>query len=111
MSVHTQAALDRSFHALGDGTRRQMLSMLVRAGSLSANQLNDPFPVSQPTISRHIKVLEKANLVIRKVEGRVHHFSINSEQLAEAENWINLHRSLWNGAFDQLDKFLAKQDQ
>jgi len=111
MSIHSQSALDRSFHALGDGTRREMLSMLSKAGSLSANQLHEPFPVSQPTISKHIKVLEQANLVIRKVEGRVHHFRINSEQLAEAEKWINLHRSLWNGAFDQLDEFLAKADQ
>jgi len=111
MAIQSQAALDLTFHALGDGTRRQMLAMLSEAGSLSAKDLHAPFPVAQPTISKHIKVLERANLVIRKVEGRIHRFTINAEQLKHAEQWINKHRALWEGAFDQLDEFLANTDE
>lgn len=111
MAIQNQTSLDYTFHALGDGTRRQMLSMLSKTGRLSANQLHEPFPVSQPTISKHIKVLERANLVTRKVEGRVHHFYINLERLKEAEKWINVHRSLWEGAFDRLEDFLAETDE
>ncbi len=111
MNNQTETAFDLTFHALGDSTRRQMLSMLSQAGTLSANQLQDPFSVSQPTISKHIKVLERANLVIREVEGRVHRFHVNTGQLKQAEQWIHMHRSLWEGAFDQLDKLLAKPDK
>lgn len=111
MAIHYETTLDRTFHALGDGTRRQMLAMLANKSFLSASELHAPFEVSQPTISKHIKVLERAQLITRKVDGRVHRFKINTEQLVRAQQWIADNSVFWEGALDQLGEFLQKNEK
>jgi len=77
MAICYQDPLDRIFHALGDGTRRQMLTLLADEGECTASELGKPFEVAQPTVSKHIRVLERAGLVSRQVKGRVHRFRLN----------------------------------
>ena len=106
MAIHYQETLDRAFHALGDGTRRAMLAMLATRGELSAGELGEPFDIAQPSASKHLRVLEQARLVSRRVEGRVHRFRLNPDALAEAEDWIAYHRKFWEGTLESLDDFL-----
>lgn len=110
MAIHYQTSMDRSFHALGDGTRREMIAMLARNGALSANELRSPFSVAQPTISKHLKVLEKAGLVRREINGRVHLFHLETAPLREAEDWISRHRTFWEGTLQRLEKFVNAAD-
>ena len=111
MAIQYQTALDRAFHALGDGTRRQMISMLARDGALSASQLRAPFNVAQPTISKHLKVLEMAGIVRREVVGRVHRFHLQTTRLQEAEDWISEHRGFWEGTLERLETFVCAGDE
>ena len=111
MPIHYQTTLDRTFHALGDGTRRQILAILAVEGVRSANELRAPFNVAQPTVSKHLKVLERAGLVTREIDGRVHRFRLNATQLREAEDWLARHRGFWEGALQQLDHFLDEEDE
>lgn len=98
--------LDRTFHALGDGTRRAMLAMLSRRGELTASELGAPFDISQPTASKHLRVLEQAGLLSRRVDGRTHRFRLVQRRLRDAETWISRHREFWHGTLDRLDDLL-----
>jgi len=100
--------LDRVFRALADGTRRSVIHALARGQARSAGQLGRRFRSAQPTISRHLKVLERAGLVQRTVEGRVHRFELCQSKLAEALAWIARHQAFWEGAVDQLDRILSE---
>jgi len=107
MAIQYQEPLDRTFHALGDGTRRQILSMLAMQGELSANELRTPFDVAQPTVSKHLKVLEAAGLIRREVDGRTHRFRLELAAMKEADDWISRHEQFWEGTMARLDDFLA----
>ncbi|MCG8653251.1 MAG: metalloregulator ArsR/SmtB family transcription factor [Pirellulales bacterium] len=106
MAIHYQEQLDRTFHALGDGTRRQMLSLLAQQGQCTAGDLGRPFDIAQPSVSKHIRVLEQAGLVSRRIEGRVHRFQIIMAPLDEAQDWITRHRQFWEGSLDALGELL-----
>ena len=110
MANHYDTLLDRIFHALGDGTRRQMLSMLSMNGALSANELRAPFDVAQPTISKHLKVLERAGLIRRDIEGRRHRFRLEVARMNEAQDWIVRHREFWEGTLQRLDSFVQTME-
>jgi DNA-binding transcriptional ArsR family regulator len=103
------ANLDLTFHALADATRRSMIEALARGESRSASQLGSQFESAQPTISKHIKVLEQAGLVERTIEGRLHLFRLRQEPLQDAERWIERHRAFWAGAVDQLGRLLSEE--
>jgi len=107
MAIHHQNSLDQIFHALGDSTRRAMLAMLSEQQALSASNLAQSFDISQPTASKHIKVLEKSSLVIRQIKGRKHYFSLNPSTLLEAEDWITRHRKFWLGSFARLENLIV----
>ncbi len=94
--------LDRVFFALSDGTRRAILSRLSE-GSTTIGELAEPFEMSSPAISKHMKILEKAELIERRIEGRQHHCTLATGALKTAENWINFHRKFWEGRLDALD--------
>jgi DNA-binding transcriptional ArsR family regulator len=100
--------LDHTFHALADGTRRSMIHALARGEARSAGELGRRFRSAQPTISKHLKVLEEAGLVERTIEGRNHHFRLRRTPLQEAEGWIARHQAFWSGAVEQLDRLLAE---
>jgi DNA-binding transcriptional ArsR family regulator len=106
--MQSTSSLDRTFRALADGTRRSMIQALARGGSRSAGELGQRFASAQPTISRHLKVLEQAGLVERTVEGRVHRFRLRPKPLRDAAGWIARHEAFWAGAVDQLDRLLSE---
>jgi len=108
--MHSEAALDRTFHALSDPTRRSMIRALSGGKTRSAGELGAHFCSAQPTISRHLKVLESARLIERSVEGRVHRFRLRREALEQAGDWIQRHQAFWSGAVDQLEQLLKGTD-
>lgn len=104
-------ALDAMFAALADPTRRAILARLAQ-GEASVGQLSQPFAMSQPAVSKHLKVLEKAGLVTRAVDRQRRLARLNPAPLAEAVTWLENLRAFWMGSFDQLDALLEdlKQD-
>jgi len=104
--MQNATALDLTFHALSDGTRRSMIRVLAGGRARSAGELGRHFRSAQPTISKHLKVLEQAGLVERTVEGRVHRFCLRQRPLRDAESWIARQQKFWTGAVDQLDRLL-----
>lgn len=108
MAIRYGSALDRTFHALGDGTRRRMLSHLAKRGECTAGDLGAPFAIAQPTASRHLQVLERAGLVTRRVRGREHVFRIRPKGLEQAQSWIARHQAFWAGTLDRLGATLAE---
>lgn len=106
--MQSATALDRTFHALSDQTRRRMIHALAEGEARSAGELGKQFSSAQPTISRHLKVLEDAKLIERSVEGRVHRFRLRQKPLQDAGGWIDRHQRFWNGAIDQLETLLTR---
>ena len=106
--MYSGAALDLTFHALADGTRRSMIHALAKGSTRSAGELGRQFRSAQPTISKHLKVLVEAGILERKVEGRVHQFRLRRKALEEAGRWIARHQAFWEGAIAQLDRLLAE---
>lgn len=100
--------LDRTFRALSDGTRRSMIHALARGRPRSAGELGRQFRSAQPTISKHLKVLEQAGIVERTVEGRVHRFRLRRKPLKDAEAWIARHQGFWTRAVERLDRLLSE---
>jgi DNA-binding transcriptional ArsR family regulator len=102
------SSLDQTFRALADGTRRSMIHALARGEARSAGELGRQFRSAQPTISKHLKVLEQAGLVERTIEGRVHRFRLRPKPLHDAGGWIARHQAFWTGAVEQLDRLLSE---
>ncbi len=100
--------LNRTFRALADGTRRSMIHALAHGEVRSAGELGRHFRSTQPTISKHLKVLERAGLVERTIEGRVHRFHLRQKPLQEAGGWIARHQAFWEGAVGQLDQLMSE---
>ena len=104
-------ALDSTFAALADPTRRAILARLAR-GEASVTSLAAPFRMSLPAVSKHLRVLERAGLLARSREGRVHRLRIEASPLREAEEWIARYRRFWEAQFDALAKYLeATQEE
>jgi DNA-binding transcriptional ArsR family regulator len=100
------ADLDALFAALADPTRRAILSRLA-AGQASVSEIAAPFAVSQPAISKHLKVLERAGLIERDVDEQRRPARLSAEKMALAVSWLNDFKSFWEQSFDQLDDVLA----
>src|SRR5215472_7315656 len=97
--------LDAVFQALGDQTRRALLARLARTPAM-ITELAEPFAISLPAVSRHIRVLESAGLVLRTVDGRVHHCSLNAAPLKTVEGWLSHYRPFWEGNLAALAQYL-----
>jgi DNA-binding transcriptional ArsR family regulator len=97
--------LDAVFAALADPTRRAILSRLA-TGEASVTELAEPFDMSQPAISKHLKVLERAGLVSRGVEAQRRPRRLEPTALAEANEWLERYRKIWEGNFQRLDALL-----
>jgi len=98
--------LDRLFGALSDRTRRAILSRLA-AGPLPVTELAEPFSMSLPAVSKHLKVLEGAGLLARDRDGRVHRCRLEVQGFSDVEAWIGETRDFWLARFDNLDRHLA----
>jgi DNA-binding transcriptional ArsR family regulator len=92
--VNSDDRLDAVFHALGDRTRRALLARLAKQPAMITD-LADPFDMSLPAVSRHIRVLEGAGLVTRSVEGRMHRCSLNPKPFKTIEGWLVHYRKFW----------------
>lgn len=105
--------LDATFAALADPTRRAILARLA-SGEASVQELAEPFAMSQPAISKHLKVLERAGLVSRGREAQRRPARIQAKPLQEANMWIERYRELWEANYGRLDALLnelkAKED-
>jgi DNA-binding transcriptional ArsR family regulator len=98
--------LDRAFQALADPTRRAMLARLA-AGEATVSQLMEPFELSQPTISKHLKVLEDAGFIERGRDAQRRPRKLVAVALKDVADWIEPFRRQWEGRFNNLDGYLA----
>ena len=99
--------LDAVFAALADPTRRAILSRLA-AGEASVNEIAEPFEMSQPAVSKHLKVLERAGLIERDVDKQRRPARLKAEPMAAAASWLEEFRKFWSSSFDQLDGLLEE---
>lgn len=95
------------FAALADPTRRAIIEKLAQ-GEASAGELAEPFGISKPAISKHLKVLEKADLIVRKKDAQWHRFQIKSDSLKVASDWIARYRIFWEDRLDALSEYLEQ---
>ncbi len=101
----TSQRLDATFAALADPTRRAILTRLA-AGEASVTELSQPFAISQPAVSKHLKVLEQAGLVTRGRDAQRRPRRLEAKPLAEATLWLDEYRRLMEGSFQRLDVLL-----
>ncbi len=107
MTASNTDALDQVFMALADATRREIVHMLSN-GEKTISMLTEPFAMSMAAVSKHVKVLEKAGVVKRRIEGRTHYLSLVPEQLTGALDWISVYRYFWQQKMDNLDKLISE---
>jgi DNA-binding transcriptional ArsR family regulator len=101
------AALDATFAALADPTRRAILARLA-SGEASVAELAAPFSMTQPAVSKHLKILERAGLVSRGRDAQRRPRRLEAKPLAEATHWLENYRSLWEESFTRLDALLEE---
>jgi DNA-binding transcriptional ArsR family regulator len=97
--------LDDVFGALADRTRRQMVKRLARAPA-TIGELAEPFAMSLPAVSKHVRVLERAGLVKRAIDGRIHRCSLERRRLRDANAWIERYTEMWQSTLDSLAWFV-----
>ena len=105
--MHIPQDLTQTFAALGDPTRMAILGRLAAQGDLTVQEIAEPFAVSLPAISQHLKVLERAGLIARGRDGQKRPCTMRADRLAEATHWLNHTREAWKARFDRLERFLA----
>jgi DNA-binding transcriptional ArsR family regulator len=108
--IAKQPNLDAVFAALADPTRRAILSRLAD-GQASVNEIAAPFEISQPAVSRHLKVLERAGLISRDVDEQRRPAKLKAETMAAAVEWLSEFKEFWEGSFDQLDDILIRMQK
>jgi len=96
-----------AFGALADPTRRAILARLA-LGEATVGEIAEPFPISGPAISRHLKVLEEAELIARTRRGQQFVLRLNPQGLKGAQEWLDYYRAFWTGSFDRLDDHLKR---
>lgn len=101
------AILDQTMMALADPTRRAILKRLSQGEAL-VTELAKPFDMSLNAVSKHILILERAQLIHRRREGREHHLTLNPKPLAQAADWIEHYRHFWEQSFDRLEDYLRE---
>lgn len=106
MVEQNSTQLSAVFRALGDPTRREMLRRLT-VGEQTVGELAEPFSMSLAAASKHVKVLERAGLVRRTVQGRTHHCRLDAAGLEEAQEWLAFYRRFWTERFNALDALFA----
>lgn len=106
-AASTTDRLSMTFHALSDPTRRAILTRLSQ-GEASVSELAAPFSMSLPAVSKHLKVLEQAQLISRGREAQWRPCKLEAEPLREADDWIEQYRAMWEARFDRLDDYLQE---
>lgn len=106
-SMNASDRLDATFLALADPTRRAILARLAE-GEASVAELAEPFSISQPAISKHLKILERAGLISVGQDGQRRPRRIDPRPLAEASTWLERYREIWEASFERLDALLEE---
>jgi DNA-binding transcriptional ArsR family regulator len=96
---------DLIFQALSDGTRRKLIDRLTE-GPAMVTELAEPFAISLPAVSRHLKVLEHAGLVKRSVDGRIHQCSLAARPFRDLQKWLDAYRPFWEEKLDALSRYV-----
>jgi DNA-binding transcriptional ArsR family regulator len=109
MVNYQDSALDRTFSALADPTRRAMLAQLSEGTSVSVSELAKPFPMSLPAVMKHLDVLSDAGLVRRTKTGRIVACDLTPEPMENAMHWLNHYLRFWTEQLDRLAAFLEEQ--
>jgi DNA-binding transcriptional ArsR family regulator len=109
MVNYSPIVLDRTFGALADPTRRAIIQRLAQ-GEYSVTELAKPFEMSLPAISKHVRILEKAGIMVRQKTGRTFRCRLQPAPLEEATQWVEQHRQFWEKQLDSLAAFLAKTE-
>lgn len=109
MVKYSTAALDHTFAALSDPTRRAILARLAQ-GETSVGDLAEPFRVSLPAISKHLRVLERAGLLKQEKDGRVRRCRLVAQPMKDAAQWIERYRRFWERQFDALAQYLKETE-
>jgi DNA-binding transcriptional ArsR family regulator len=107
-SAKASGRLDAAFTAMADPTRRAILARLAMADA-RVTEIAGDFPVSLNAVSKHIKILERAELVRRTVQGRDHFLSLNAGAMADAAEWIEYYRQFWEDRLASLENFVVNQ--
>jgi DNA-binding transcriptional ArsR family regulator len=104
-------SLDRTFAALADPTRRAMLARMARTGQrgISVGRLAEPFDMSLPAVSKHLRVLERAGLLRQERDGRVRRCTVDPKPIRAASQWIERYRRFWDDQLDALARFLEAE--
>ena len=109
MDFAPDSTLDLVFAALADRTRRAILERLTQ-GSATVTELARPFDMSLPAISKHLHTLEKAGLITRAKEGRIHHLRLAPDRLHEVSAWLDHYRRFWEQNLDSLADYLDNEN-
>jgi len=110
MVKHSSRRLNRTFAALADPTRRQILAHLAR-GDRRVTDLARPHAMSLPAVSKHLRVLEKAGLLRRRRYGRVHEMQLDAKPLKQAALWVEEYRKFWECSLDRLTAYLEQTNR
>lgn len=108
MVKHESRELDVVFGALADGTRRRILERLTHGQSL-VTEVAEPFDMSLPAVSKHLRVLENAGLLTRQRRGREHLLSLEAKPMIEAIRWMERYRKFWDSSLDALAEYLENE--
>jgi DNA-binding transcriptional ArsR family regulator len=100
--------LDQIFSALSDPTRRRIVERLARK-RLTVGEIASEFPMSQPAISKHVRILEESGLLQREIVGRTHYCTLSPEAMDSASRWIERQRRFWNETLDRLERMLSSE--
>ena len=98
------------FAALADPTRLAIVERLLAEGERSAGEIAEPFDISKPAVSKHLKVLENAGLIERRVERQWRLCRARPETIKMMDDWMQRYRAFWEGSFDRLEELLTKPD-
>jgi DNA-binding transcriptional ArsR family regulator len=108
--VKQSATLDGVFGALSDPVRRHIVERLTR-GELTAGAIAADYAISQPAVSKHLKVLERSGLVKRTIVGREHHLRLAPRAMQTAAHWLDRQTAFWNASFDRLDQLFERNSE
>lgn len=110
LMVNNETQAGHSFAALSHPIRRRIVERLAR-GPASVGEASAGLGVSKPAISKHLRVLEEAKLVVRVIDGRRHRLALNERSLADAAAWIESQRALWERKFDVVEEYLDEKER
>ena len=109
-ALMTEDQLDRAFMALADPTRRGILARLAQ-GEAGVMELGEPFAMSQPAITKHLKVLERAGLISRHREAQRRLSRLEPRRMREVSDWLGTYREYWEESFERLDALVAEMEE